>query len=225
MKTRLRTLLILLRKDVLVELRSREILFTMGVFALLLVVLFSFAFYTDVERARVYSPGILWITVLFAGTLGLNRLFERETTNGALDILLLCAAGPRTVFVAKALAHLLFTVVMVTLTLPLLVVFFHLEVPHPGALFASLLAGMVGFCFVGTLFAAMLVGSRMREVLLPVVVYPLVVPVLIAGVKSASGLLAGDAGVEVQGWIQFMVGFDILFVVLSTWLFDRMLVR
>jgi heme exporter protein B len=225
MKTRLRTLVVLLRKDVLVELRSREILFTMGIFALLLVVLFSFAFYTDVERARVYSPGILWITVLFAGTLGLNRLFERETTNGALDGLLLCPAGPRTVFVAKALAHLLFTSVMVALTLPLLVVFFHLEVPSPWALLGSLFAGMVGFCFVGTLFAAMLVGSRMREVLLPVVVYPLVVPLLIAGVKSSSGLLAGDMGAEVGGWIQFMIGFDILFVVLSTWLFDMMLVR
>jgi heme exporter protein B len=220
-----RSLWLLVQKDLLVELRTREMLLSMVLFSLLLVVLFSFAFYTDQERARVYAPGILWITVIFAGTLGFNRLFDREIEDGALDALFMSGAGLRVVFVAKALSHLVFTLLMELLTVPLLIVFFDLEVTTPGLLALSLFLGTVGFSFVGTLFAALLVGARMRDVLLPVVIYPLVVPVLIAGVKSTSGILVDAPFKETGSWLQFMLGFDILYVAMSTWMFSKLMRR
>ena len=221
----LRSLYLLVKKDLLVELRTREMLLSMLLFSLLLVVLFSFAFYTDQERAKVYAPGILWITVLFAGTLGFNRLFDREMEEGALDALFLSGIGVRAVFVSKALAHLGFTLLMELLTVPLLIVFFDLEVSSPGLLALSLFLGTVGFSFVGTLFAALLVGARMRDVLLPVVIYPLVVPVLIAGVKSSSSILVDGPFSETWSWLQFMVGFDLLYVAMSTWMFEKLMRR
>lgn len=216
---------VILRKDLLVELRTKEVLLTMGLFAALIVVIFSFAFYVDDDRARAYAPGILWVTILFSGTIGLNRLFDREQENDCMSALLLSAAGPKAIYLAKSLGNLLFTLVMEVLTVPLILLFFAIDVDRPGLLVAELVAGSIGFCFVGTLFAAMLVRARMKEVLLPLVVYPIVVPVIIAGVKATEAILNGYPTDEVVSWIRFVVAFDILFVVLSVWLFERMWVE
>ena len=221
----MRNVQVILRKDLLVELRTKEVLLTMGLFAALTVVIFSFAFYVDDDRARAYAPGILWVTIIFAGTIGLNRLFDREQENDCMSALLLSEAGPKAIYLAKSLGNLLFTLVMEILTVPLILLFFAIDVDRPGLLVAELVAGSIGFCFVGTLFAAMLVRARMKEVLLPLVVYPIVVPVIIAGVKATSAILSGYPTDEVLSWIRFVVAFDILFVVLSVWLFERMWVE
>ncbi|GMV39710.1 MAG: hypothetical protein AMXMBFR64_14260 [Myxococcales bacterium] len=215
----------ILRKDLLVELRTKEVLLTMGLFAVLTVVIFSFAFYVDDDRARAYAPGILWVTVIFSGTLGLNRLFDREQENDCMSALMLSSAGPKAIFLAKSLGNLLFTLVMELLTVPLILLFFDLSVDRPALLLLVLLAGTVGFCFVGTLFAAMLVRARMKEVLLPLVVYPVVVPVIIGGVKATSGILNGYPTDEVVEWARLLLAFDLVFVVLSVWLFERMWVE
>ena len=221
----LRTIHIILKKDLLVELRTKEVLLTMGLFAVLTVVIFSFAFYVDDDRSRAYAPGILWVTVIFSGTIGLNRLFDREQENDCMSALLLSAAGPKAIFLAKSLGNLMFTLVMELLTVPLILLFFDLSVDRPGLLLLELVAGTVGFCFVGTLFAAMLVRARMKEVLLPLVVYPVVVPVIIGGVKATSGILNGYPTDEVMEWTRLLLAFDLVFVVLSVWLFERMWVE
>ncbi len=138
--------LLLLRKELALEARNKELFSTMSIFSILMVVLFSFAFYTDSERAAVYAPGILWITVLFSGTLGLNRLYDKELEGGALDALLMGAVSSRTVFVAKALTHFGLTFGVVLLTVPVLMLFFRLELSEPGALLFSL---AVFFWFFG----------------------------------------------------------------------------
>jgi heme exporter protein CcmB len=211
-----------LHKDLVVELRTKEILLTMSMFAVLVVIIFSFAFYTNEERARVFAPGILWVTVVFAGSIGLGRLFERERESGALDALLLSPLSARSLYLAKFAGNLLFTVVMELLAVPLVLIFFSLDVDRPGLFVAAMLLGTIGYCSVGTLFAAALSGARLRELLLPLVVYPLVVPVVIAGVKATAEILAGAPDRAVLSWIQFMVGFDLLFGFLSMWLFGKL---
>ena len=209
----------LMAKEFALEARSKEIISTMAVFSVLLVILFSFAFYTDTERARVYAPGILWITVLFSGTLGLNRLFDKEMEAGALETLLLGVSQARLIFLSKALVHFVFTMGVVLLTVPTLVLFFRLEVHDPGLLILSVALGTLGFSFLGTLFASTLCYARMKDVLLPLIVYPLAVPVLVAGVKSSGGILQELPLNEVHAWMLFMVGYDILFVSASTYLY------
>ena len=215
----MKTLLILLRKEFALEARSREIISTMVVFSVLLVILFSFAFYTDTERARVYAPGILWITVLFSGTIGLNRLFDKEMEAGAMEALLLAVPVTRWVFMAKALTHYVLTLMVVGLTIPTLVLFFRLEVPNVAGLLGTLAAGTLGFSFLGSLFASTLCYARMKDVLLPLVVYPLAVPVLVAGVKSSGALLTPGAEGDAWPWFLFMLGYDVLFVSASVFLY------
>lgn len=215
----LRLIWILCRKEFALEARSKELFATMGVFSVLLVVLFSFAFYTDSERAKIYAPGILWITVLYAGTLGLNRLFDKEMEAGALDAVLIGIPRVRLVFFSKAITHFVLSMGVVALTLPTLVLFFRLEVVHLGLLMATMAAGALGFSFLGALFASTLCHARMKDVLLPLVVYPLAVPILVAGVKSSGGILQGAPLHEVHSWLLFMLGFDLLFVVASIWLY------
>lgn len=142
-----------------------------------------------------------------------------------MSALMLSSAGPKAIFLAKSLGNLLFTLVMELLTVPLILLFFDLSVDRPALLLLVLLAGTVGFCFVGTLFAAMLVRARMKEVLLPLVVYPVVVPVIIGGVKATSGILNGYPTDEVVEWARLLLAFDLVFVVLSVWLFERMWVE
>ena len=211
--------LLLVRKELALEARNRELFSTMAIFSFLMVVLFSFAFYTDAERAAVYAPGILWITVLFSGTLGLNRLYDKELEGGALDVLLMGAQSSRVVFVAKALTHFFLTLGVVFLTVPVLMLFFRLQVSDPIALLFSLTAGTLGFSFLGTLFASALCYARMRDVLLPMVLYPLVVPVLIAGVKSTGGILQNLHSDVATSWTQFMIGYDLLFVTASVYIY------
>ena len=220
------TIALILRKDVLVELRTREVVVTMGLFALLLVIVFAFAFHVDMDSARRVTPGILWVVLLFSATVGLSRVFERERQGGCLDVLLRAPAGPQTVFVAKVLGVLLFTTVVLVVTVPLMLVFLRVSIPTEGiGLFIMGLAlGMYGFTSVGTLVAGMLSSSRLRDVLLPVVVYPLVVPVVIGGVELTHVALGGGLPGEEVMWLKLMIGFDMLFTVFPVWLFPRVMV-
>jgi heme exporter protein B len=222
----LRTIALILKKDVLVELRTREVVVSMGLFALLLVIVFAFAFHVDMESAKRITPGILWVVLLFSATVGLSRVFERERQGGCLEVLLRAPAGPQAVFVAKVLGVLLFTTVVLTVTVPLMLVFLRVSIPSEGVglFITALLLGMFGFTCVGTLVAGMLSSSHMRDVLLPVVVYPLVIPVVIAGVELTHVALGGGLPGEEVMWLKLMVGFDMLFAVIPVWLFPRVMV-
>lgn len=214
---------LVLQKDVLVELRTREVLVTTSLFALLEVIVFSFAFHTDEARSRLFAPGIIWVSILFAASLGLSRLFERERENGALEGLMLSPLSPVTLYLAKTVGNILFTFAMELVAIPMVFLFFSPPLENVGAFVLVVVLGTVGFCSIGTLFAAALAGSRMGQVLLPLVVYPLVVPVVIGGVKATAGVMGAGRPEDVWNWAQFMAGFDVLFLFLSAWLFERLL--
>ena len=184
MRSTSRQILAVLKKDLRAEARNPGILYTMLLFAALLVVVFAFAFYVVDDRVRSYGPGLVWVALLFVSTLGTSRVFDREQRDGCMDGLLLACADPRSVFWAKCLLSLLFGAAMTALVVPLVVIFFDLTVSRPLWLLPSLGLGLVGFCAVGTLFGALMARLAFREVLFPLVVFPLVLPLLICGVLA-----------------------------------------
>jgi heme exporter protein B len=220
------TVWLILRKDLLTELRTREVISTMGLFGLLTVVVFAFAFSVDEVRARLVTSGIIWVVLLFASTLGVNRVFDQEQQSGGLLALCLGPAGPVAVYVAKALGIFLFTVIAQLMTVPLMLIFLSVEVPEGGVnlLVIALLLGSVAVAEVGTLFAAMLANARLREVLLPLLVYPIVLPAIIAGVELTEIAMGGGLPETQTGWIQLMAGFDLIFSVIPAWVFGRVMI-
>mgnify|MGYP003756879389 FL=1 len=218
-----RQYLAILGKDLLVEFRTREILLTMALFSMLLVIIFAFAFLSDPTKAKDYGPGIIWVTVLFSATIGQNRLFDRERENGCLWGLLLSPIDAGTIFLAKATAQFIFTVLMELPTILLIILFFDLPLAQPMEFITSLLLGTVALSLVGTLFSAMLMNARMKEVLLPLVTYPLLVPVVIAGVKVTSVAVGAPVNEDAWMWLKFLLGFDMIFAVATWFLFGRMI--
>ncbi|MCA9516434.1 MAG: heme exporter protein CcmB [Myxococcales bacterium] len=223
----LRAAFLILRKDLLVELRTREVLATMVLFALLVVVIFAFAFNIDQDATQAVAPGILWVTLVFAGNLGTSRVFEGERAHGAMVGLMLTPGGPVAVYLAKVVGVLVFMLVMEIVIVPLTLMFVGITLPPEGigVLALALFLGSVGFALIGTLFGAMLGDARMRELLVPLVVYPVVVPLLIAGVKL-TGLAFGQGLAEDPAdWLTMMVGFDLIFAGLAPWVFARVMVE
>lgn len=218
-----RQYLAILGKDLLVEFRTREILLTMALFSMLLVIIFAFAFLSDPTKAKDYGPGIIWVTVLFSATIGQNRLFDRERENGCLWGLLLSPVDAGTIFLAKATAQFIFTLLMELPTILLIILFFDLSLVQPMEFITSLLLGTVALSLVGTLFSAMLMNARMKEVLLPLVTYPLLVPVVIAGVKVTSVAVGAPVNEDAWMWLKFLLGFDMIFAVATWFLFGRMI--
>ncbi len=222
-----KTIWLILRKDVLIELRTREVLTSMALFAVLIVVVFAFAFSLDETRAKLVGPGIIWVTILFAGTLGLYRLFDRERDHAAMSGLLLAPAGPLAVYIAKVLGLVIFITVTEIIVLPLMLAFIGVPLPLEGIpLFAlALLLGVLGFSLVAVLFGGMLASTRLREVLIPIVVYPVVVPVIIGGVKLTGAAMGDGLPGEADNWLRLMAGFDIIYLALCPWVFTRVMVE
>ena len=222
----LRVALLVLRKDFAIEVRSREILYTTLFFALSCVLIFSFAFVkAEGQPLEDAAAGILWIAIAFAGTLALGRTFERERYGETLRALLLAPAPRPAIYVGKLLGIVFLLVVAEALLVPLIALLFQAALfTHPLLLIGLLLTGTVGFCAVGTLFAAMLVRARTRDVMLPILLYPITVPVIIAGVRGTSALLqpAPDEAVATM-WIALLVCFDVVFVTLALWTFEPLM--
>jgi len=218
----LRTALLVLRKDVAIEVKSREILYTTLLFALSCVLVFSIAFVKQGEPVEDAAAGILWIAIEFAGTLALGRTFERERYSETLRALLLAPSSRAAIYVGKMLGILLLLAVVELLLVPLVAFLFHAPLFAAPALLVALLAtGTAGFAAVGALFAAMLVRARSRDVMLPILLYPITIPVMIAGVRGTAALLQDppDAA-TVTMWIAILAAFDVVFVTLSLWTFE-----
>lgn len=220
-----RVALAIFRKDVLVEVRSREIVYTTVFFALSCVLVFAFGLVEDGRAVQQVAPAVLWISTAFSGTLALGRTFERERANATFSALLLAPAERAAVYVGKlvGLVGVMFLVEIVLV--PLVALMFAAPLlthwPYLGLL---LVTGTLGFAAVGTLFAAMLGRAKSRDVLLPVLLYPITVPVLIAGVRGTAALLSGvDAIPIVRQWIGLLVFFDVVFLALALWTFDAVM--
>jgi heme exporter protein B len=215
----LRQIAAIIHKDVTAELRTKEMFSSMFVFALLAVVIFNFAFELRVADARTIAPGVLWVSVTFAGMLGLNRSFVLEKDQGCLDGLLLAPVDRSAIYFGKMLGNLLFITVVEAIILPIFSALFNVNLIQPWIL-VVLLLGTLGFSGVGTLFSAMAVHTRAREVFLPILLFPVVVPALIAAVKLTAGLLDGPALADMANWMQLLVAFDIILVAVSYMTFD-----
>ena len=217
-----RTVWLVTRKDLLIEFRSREILFTTVFFAVACVLVFSFGFVHEGRAVEGAAAGILWIAIAFSGTLALGRTFERERQSETLRALLMAPVDRPALYLAKLTGVMILMVAVELLVVPLVALLF--EAPlfaEPVMLVALLLAGTVGFSAVGTLFAAMLVRARSRDVLLPVLLYPITVPVIIAGVRGTSALLQVETDLaSARAWLSMLVFFDVIFITLALWTFE-----
>ncbi len=175
-------------KDLAAELRSRELLSAMLVFALLVILIFNFAIELQPNLRSTITPGVLWVTFAFAGTLGLNRSMAVEKDRGCLDGLLLAPVDRSAIYFGKALSNLAFMLIVAIIVLPVYSVLYNINVFNPGLLLVILL-GSAGYVAVGTLLSSMAVQTRTRDVLLPVLLFPVIVPVLLAAVKASGGFL------------------------------------
>ena len=224
----LRAALLVLKKDVSVEVKSLEIVFTTLFFAISCVLIFSFALVGPdgeaIDKAMVPSA-ILWIAVAFAGVLGLGRAFERERYGETLKALLLAPAPRPAIYVGKLLGILLLLFMTELVLVPTIAFVFDAPLFDRVLLLAGLLvAGNIGFAAVGTLFAAMLVRSGSREIMLPILLYPITIPVLIAGVRGTSALLSADPSVPAATmWLSVLLSFDVVFVTLALWTFEPLM--
>ncbi|OQA46528.1 MAG: CcmB protein [Chloroflexi bacterium ADurb.Bin325] len=201
-------------KDIRAELRTKDILSSVFVFALLTVIVFNFAYELRVPSMKMVVPGIIWVAISFAGTLGLNRAFVIEQDKGSLAGLLLAPVDRAAIYFGKMLANLIFILVVELALLPLVMIFFNLSLitgPHLLVLFL----GTYGFAAVGTVFSAMAVSTRAREVLLPVLLFPVLLPVLVAGVKMTGGLVDGASLSEMGNWLQLVALYDVGFTVVA----------
>jgi len=209
-------------KDALVELRSRELVLTTLFFAVVAVLVFAFAFVHDGQGPLEAPAGILWVTTLFAGTLALARAFDREQAHQTLAALLSAPVDRSAIYAGKVLGLVALLAVVLAIVVPLVGLLFDASFWRAPELFLGLVAGGVaGLVAVGSLFAAMLVRTRSRDVLLPVLLYPMVVPVLMAGVRGTAALLqpVPDRPVAVM-WLSILVSYDAVFATLAFWVFD-----
>jgi heme exporter protein B len=211
----------LIWKEFLVESRARESVVASAVFALLVLVVFSLAFDLRVENAAAVAPGVLWVTVMFASVLSLGRAFARERDRRTLDGLLLAPMDRAALYLAKVVANLAAMLAVEIVAVPASLALFNLRVDFP-LLIGSLLLGSLGFAGVGTLFAAMAAHTRAREILLPLLLFPVQVPVILATVKSLSAAIRvpGFDRPEVGHWLGLLIAFDALFLALSIILFE-----
>jgi heme exporter protein B len=221
----LRTAWLVVRKDVAIEARSWEVVTTTLFFATATVLIFAFAFVKEGQAADDAAGGILWIAIAFSGTLALGRTFERERYNETLRALLLAPAPRPALYLGKLLGMLALLGFTEVLLVPMVAFMFQASLFSRPLLLAALLAGgTIGFAAVGTLFAAMLVRARSRDVLLPILLYPITIPVIIAGVRGTAALLAPTPDeATATMWIGILGAFDVVFVTLALWTFEPLM--
>jgi heme exporter protein B len=221
--TSLPVVLAILRKDVRTEVRTRQMISSMFVFAVLVLLVFNFTLFLDEVRAIELGPGILWVAFVFAATLGLNRSFAIEGENRCLSGLMLAPAPRSAIYFGKLLSNVLFMIAMEIFVLPLFVVFFNLslwELLTPSELatfFLVLVLGTVGYAAVGTILAGVAANTTMREVLLPVLLFPVSVPIVIGAAEATRLLFDENPDTTPWIWIRVLLVFTVVFLVVS-WL-------
>lgn len=214
-----RAMLAIVRKDLRTELRSFELIGSMVLFTLLSILIFSFALELNRIAREEAVSGVLWVTLVFASILGLNRSLAMERDQGNLDAMLLAPVHRAAIFCGKLAGNYIFTLIVGLVLLPLMTVLFNRPVLQPALLF-TLLIGVFGFSTVGTLLATMTVQTRARESLLPIVMLPVVLPVLLAAVRATTNILTNTPLDEWIAWPQIIVGVDVIYLTLCLLLFE-----
>ncbi|HYJ16732.1 MAG TPA: heme exporter protein CcmB [Candidatus Limnocylindria bacterium] len=212
---------LLLSKDLLLELRRRDSVLTMFFFGTLLLFVFHFAFDLPPDKIAELAPALLWLAFLFTGTLGLAQLFQSERDNHCLDALLLSPLDRGALFLAKTGFNFVLMFVVELVVIPLFWVLFNLSawnlLPR---LFLVTLLGTLGFCILGTITAAITLRARARELLLPLVLFPLMIPVILATIRCMESIMRTGAMDEAMPWLRLLIGFDVIFLTIGILIFD-----
>ncbi|MCK5633598.1 MAG: heme exporter protein CcmB [Anaerolineales bacterium] len=219
MRAHLRSVAAIVWKDLAAEFRSRELIGAMLVFAALVIVIFNFALELDIRTRETVTSGVLWVTFAFAGTLGLNRSMAIEKDRGCLDGLLLAPVDRSAIYFGKAIGNLFFMLIVEAIILPMYSVLYNVNLFQPGLILVILL-GSIGYTAVGTLLAAMAVQARTRDVLLPILLFPVLIPLLLAAVKASNGFLQGFEIAEIMPWVNIMIAYDVIFIAVAFMVFD-----
>ena len=214
-----RPVLVLVWKDILLELRTRELVLSVLVFGLLVAVIFNFALDVTAGRAAALAPGVLWVAYAFAGTLAMNRSFVREQEQGGLEGLLLSPVSRDAIFLGKALNSFIFMLLVELVLLPVFAVLLGFPV-FSLTMLAALFLATLGFAVVGTLFAAIAVQTRSRELMLPVLYFPVILPVIIGAVQLTTQAVGGETVSGLGRWLPLLAIFDALFLVICPWVFS-----
>ena len=210
------------RKDLLLETRNKDIIVAVSAFALLVLMVFTFAIDINQVNAKLTGPGILWASIAFAGVTGLNRAFALELEGNTLEALMLAPISRDLIYVGKMFGNFLFLTASQIIVVPIFAVLFNLAVLRWEMLVISLLT-TIGFSAIGTLFAAMSMRVRAREVMLPLLFLPVVTPLIMAAVESTSHVVNDGSWPEIAQWIQLALAFDIAFIVISAFIFQQIL--
>lgn len=211
-------------KDIKNEFRTKELFSSMLTFALLIIVVFNFSFSFSGELLSHAIPSFLWITFTFAGILGLSRSFSNEKENEAIKGVLMSPTDRSLIYIAKFISNTLFLLILAFLLVPMFILFFSFEIK--GSLFHLLiviLAGTAGFVSVGTLFATMSINTRLREVMLPILLFPIILPLLINLVKVTEVVLSGKSFENIGYSIKLIIAFDIIFFTISALIYQYVL--
>jgi heme exporter protein B len=220
----LRQTLAIAAKDLRSEIRGKEAVNASVSFALVILLLFSFAFDLEPEQTRDIAAGLLWMVFAFAGTLILNRSFARELVNDCLDALLASPVSSAQLFFGKCLANYVLIVVVECISLPVFVIFYNVRLQRLGLLFLVMLLGTWGITVIGTLFSAMTVNLRLRELMLPTLIYPMLIPALVGAIELSRVFINGGSLAENFIWFRILVAFNVIFTILSLALVDIVLV-
>ena len=210
---------VLVWKDILLELRSRELVVSVFVFGLVVVVVFNFALNVTPQRVAVVAPGILWVAFAFAGVLAMSRAFVREREQGGLEGLLLTPVSRDAIFLGKAAASFLFMLLVEAALLPIFAALLDFSAVSL-ALVLTIVLATLGFALVGTLFSAIAVQTRSREILLPVLFFPVILPVIVGAVEASKRAIGGETVVGLEHWLPLLGVFDALFLVICPWVFS-----
>ncbi len=201
-------------KDVLSEMRTREVVISVLVFTLLVIVIFNFAFQSGQAAVQGLAPGMLWVTFAFAGVLSLNRAFVPEKEENCLEGLMACPVSREVIYAGKALGSLIFMLVIEIIALPIFAFLFNLALFSSQLVLVTFLTSL-GFVAVGTVFSALAINTRAREMVLPILFFPIVVPLIISAVKASEAALSGAPWSDLTPWLRIIGAFDAVFIVVS----------
>lgn len=215
-----KAMLAIAHKDLAAEFRSRELLSAMLVFSMLVILIFNFALELDVKVRQSVTAGVLWTTFAFAGTLGLNRSMAVEKDRGCMDGLLLAPVDRSAIFFGKAISNLAFMLIVEAIVIPLYAMLYNETRIFQLEFLGVLLLGSIGYIAVGTLLSAMSVQTRTRDVLLPILLFPVAIPVLLASVKASGGIIAGLPFEEILAPLNLLIVYDVVFIAVSFMIFD-----
>lgn len=205
-------------KDLRAEFRTKQMLNSMLLFSLLIVTIFSFAFGPYPERIERLAPGVLWVAFTFAGMLGLSRSFASEKEQGCLDGLKLCPVDRSAIYIGKVISNLILMFIMEAVTIPVFIVLFDYSIPNLWEVCIIILLGTLGFVFVGTLLSALTVNTRTREILLPVILFPVLVPVIVSAVSATTKVLSGMPNILAE--LRILGTYDAIFFIVALLIFE-----